>query len=93
MKENFALRQLCLVIILVYVSSSLDYAPKKTLFQQYYYLQKFYPGTDPIQSLRFNANMNLVYFTLNKNVLFYKKSPTDKGIQGILNNNAKTLSS
>ena len=52
-------------------------------FQNYYYLQKLYPGTDLINSfVSLKENMKLYFFTLNKKMLYFTNNGNDIKIQG-----------
>jgi hypothetical protein len=81
MKEKCSLKLFCLFLLLIYVSTLKVEAPKE-IFQHYYFLQKLYPGTDPIKALNVKQKINLYFFTLNKKLLFYKRTALDKNIQG-----------
>ena len=81
MKENFSLRLFCLILVIFSINSKKSEAPE--VFKNYYLLQKLYPGTDSISSLRsLKNNMKLQYFTLNKRMLFYSKNALDMTIKG-----------
>ena len=71
-----------LFVILFSVECDKTFKPKK-VFQKFYYVQKLYPGKDFISSLKIMGAMKLVYFTLNRNMLYFSESLEKKDqIQG-----------
>ena len=82
MKDKSTLKLFCLRLLFSYIYTSETYKPKE-IFQHYFYLQKLYPGTDSMASLKtFKQGMNLYFFTLNAKLLFYTKNAKEKKIGG-----------
>lgn len=82
MKGKITLKLFFLILFISYIYTSETYKPKE-IFQHYYYLQKLYPGTDSIASLKvLKQGMKLYFFTLNEKVLFYSQNRKDKKIKG-----------
>ena len=79
---NLSLVGFLLFMILFNIECGSTFKPKK-VFQKFYYVQKLYPGNDFIASMKIVGAMKLVYFTLNRKMLYYSESIDKKDqIQG-----------
>ena len=58
----------------------------KIMYQGYFYLQKLYPGVDPVENLGYSSNFPVLkYISLNEKFLYYTNSIEEsRQIEGIL---------
>lgn len=84
MKNNQTLAIFIAMIVLTTLVCSLKQSKDKP-FRGYFYIQRFYPGTDVIDSIQESEfHMSLMFFEVNKDVIFFSKSLARvKDIEGI----------
>lgn len=69
------------IFIALIIFSSIICSNKENLFEKekpfrgYFYIQRFYPGNDALDSIRESEfNTKLMFFEVNKDVIFFAKS-------------------
>ena len=67
------------IIFLIYCSCSNNFSNTKAkvnvLFKGYFFIQRLFPGTDPIGNIKYSSSsFKLKYFSLNDKLLYYSNS-------------------
>lgn len=91
MKSNHSLAIFTILIILNSFLCSKSKASNDKPFRGYFYIQRFYPGNDAIDSIKESEfSTKLMFFEVNKDVIFFSKSLARlKDIEGIGKNYQK----
>jgi hypothetical protein len=76
MKSNQTLAIfVCLIILTSFVCSKKKHDGKDKPFRGYFYIQRFYPGNDAIDSIKESEfHTKMMFFEVNKDVIFFAKS-------------------
>ena len=75
MKSNQTLAIFVVLIILNSFLCSKKSGGKDKPFRGYFYIQRFYPGNDAIDSIKESEfKTKLMFFEVNKDVIFFAKS-------------------
>ena len=75
MKSNQSLAIFIVLILLTSFVCSKKTTDKDKPFRGYFYIQRFYPGSDAIDSIKESEfSTKLMFFEVNKDVIFFAKS-------------------